>query len=57
MAAFDDAKSFLEDFVSSLTSNVSRPVSSVRTAKKLIEMGEDPVVAAQNFETTALTKG
>lgn len=56
MSAYDDLTSFLDRYLASKTEQ-TRPTTSARVAKKQIEYGEDPLVAAQNFETFALGKG
>jgi len=52
---YDDIQSFLEDLIESKTK--ARPSSSVRIAKQRIGYGEDPMVAAREFETYALGQG
>lgn len=51
---YDDLESFLENLLSSRTSGNAS--SSVRTAKQRIRFGEDPLVAARDFETAALAR-
>lgn len=57
MSAYDDFQSFLEDFLSSRTDSGFKPASSAKVAKQRIAYGEDPMVAAREFEMYALGQG
>ena len=54
-STYDNIKSFLDDYIESKIN--TRPKTTARIAKRRIAYGEDPLVAAKDFEAYALGQG